>query len=369
MLLGTAGALALMHSWCLYADFGRAKQVRTMEQVYQDEEVLSEAQLTPQDQLRMQWRQQPGAIPFLRQKNVIDQHAELVPYAATAGLPGWITPGLFALQGLVLIAAILSAINWQVTRHAGKLEDEIIALQASVQTEVTRQEEIIAATEAEIRRISGSSKPTFKLHLSASPLTRDQALAALNNSLEESHTSEDQYKQKMAAREKKLRARQSALAIANSGSPLIFSLALLMAAGLFSQTAQKEFSRNRHARRLADFYLYFATSEGLWPNLVLLAFLHIALSRNAYGLSDLFTSVGPLFWVVFGMGFYFLLLRYFVMVAREIYRAMQVRQPLSEWSFDNRILFRIHNSFAVVFVGLEAVFLGLCYALYLTQKI
>src|SRR5579871_5305198 len=125
-----------------------------MESVYQDEEVLSEAQLTPQDQLRMHWRQQSGPIPFFRQKNVIDQNAELLPYAATAGLPGWLTPGLFALQGLVLVAAILSAMNWQFTRHSGKLEDEIIALQASAQTEITRQEEIIAATEAEIARIS-----------------------------------------------------------------------------------------------------------------------------------------------------------------------------------------------------------------------
>jgi hypothetical protein len=338
-----------------------------VESVYQDEEVLNQAELTPQDQLRMQWRQQSGPIPFLREKNVIDQNAELVPYAATSGLSGWSTPGLFALQGLVLIAAILSAINWQVTRHSGKMEDEIIALQASTQTEITRQEEIIAATEAEIRRISSSSRPTFKLHLSATLLTREQALTALNSSLEESHTSEDQYKEKMAMRERNLRAQQSALTIANSGSPLIFSLALLLAAGVFSQGAQKEFSRNRHARRLADYYLYFATTEGLWPNLVLLVFLHIALSRNAYGLNELFSSVGPLFWVVFGIGFYFLLLRYFVMVARDLYRAMQVRGPANEWGFNNRILFRIHNSFVVVFVGLETVFLALCYAFYLTQ--
>jgi hypothetical protein len=341
-----------------------------VESVYQNEaeEVLNTAQLTPQDQLRMQWNQQSGSIPFVRQKNVIDQSAELIPYAASAGLKGWSSPGLFALQGLVLIAAFLSLINWQMTRHSGVLEDEIIALQASAQNEVTRQEEIIAATEAEIKRISGSSKPTFKLHISATLLTREQALAALTSSLGESHASEDQYKQKMADREKNLRTRQSALALANSGTPLIFSLALFMAAGLFSLGAQKQFSRNRHARRLADFYLYFATTEGLWPNLVLLVFLHIALSRNAYGFNELFSSVGPLFWVVFGLGFYFLLLRYFVMVARDIYRAMQTRGPANEWGFDNRLLFGIHNSFVIVFVGMEAIFLALCYAFYITQN-
>ncbi|HEX4606058.1 MAG TPA: hypothetical protein VH724_18805, partial [Candidatus Angelobacter sp.] len=319
-----------MHSWNLYMVFGHVKYTSTMESVYQDAEVVSEAQLTPQDQLRTQWRQQPGPIPFVRQKNVIDQNAELVPFAAAAGLPGWITPGLFALQGLVLIAAILSALNWQMTRHSGRLEDEIATLQANVQTEVKRQEEIIAATQAEIKRISTSAKDSFKVRFSAAPLGRAEALALLNDSLQATQKSEDQYKQKMAAEEHELRARQSALAVANSGSPLIFSLALLMAAGLFSQGAQKDFSRNRHARRLADFYLYFATTEGVWPNLVLLAFLHVALSGNAYGLSGLFLSVGPLFWVVFWLGFYFLLLRYFVMVARELYRAMQVRLPANE---------------------------------------
>jgi hypothetical protein len=339
-----------------------------MDSVDHDEQVSSQAQLAPLDELRRLWRQQPGSIPFLRQKNVIDQNAELVPFAATAGLPGWITPGLFALQGLVLIAVIASCLNWQMTRHSGKLEDEIIALQVSVQTEVKRQEEIIAATQAEIKRISNSVKPSFNLHLSATPLTREQALAALNSSLEETQTSEEQYKQKMAARERNLRARQSAQAIANSGSPLIFALALLLAAGIFSKGAQKEFSRNRQARRLADCYLYFVTAEGLWPNLVLLAFLHVALSGNAYGLSGLFLSVGPLFWVVFWIGFYFLLLRYFVMVSRDLYRALQVRVPANEWGFDNRILLRVHNSFLVVFVGLEAAFLGLCYAFYIAQN-
>jgi hypothetical protein len=342
-------------------------KLSTMESVYQDEAVVTEAQLTPQDQLRLQWRQQPGIITFIRQKNVIDQNAELLPFAATAGLPGWISPGIFALQGLVLIAVIASAINWQITRHSGKLEDEITALQTSVQTEARRQEGIIAATQAEINRISNSSRPTFQLHISNTPLTRDQALAALNSSLEDTHASAEQYRRNMAARERSLRARQSALAIANSGSPLIFPLALLLAAGLFSKRAQKEFSRNRQVSRLADFYLYFVTAEGLWPNLVLLAFLHVAFSGNAYGFSGLFTSVGPLFWVVFWIGVYFLVLRLFVMVARGLYRAMQIRGPVSEWGFDNRLLFHIHNSFLVVFAGLEAAFLVLCYAFYLAQ--
>ncbi|HKD81403.1 MAG TPA: hypothetical protein VKH81_17040 [Candidatus Angelobacter sp.] len=338
-----------------------------MESVYQDEEVQQEAVLTPQDQIRLQWRQQPGFISLIRQKNVIERNAELLPYAGTAALDGWIPPRMFALQGLVLLSLIASLLNWPMTLHAGKLEDQITSLQASVQTETTRQQEIIAATQAEIARISRSSKASFKLHLSATPMTREEALLALNSALEESQRSEEQYKEKMATEEQRLRARQSALAIANSGTPLIFSLALVLAANLIGRGGQN-LSRNRQAKWLTDYYLYFATAEGLWPNLVLIVFLHIALSRNAYGVSGLFESVGPLFWVVFSAGFYFLLLRYFVVVARDINQAMQIRRPANEYSLDNRMLLRIHNSVLIVFVGLEAAFLVLCYGLYLAQK-
>ena len=203
-----------------------------MESVYQDEAQVSEVELTPQEQLRLQWQQQPGAIPLLRQKNVIDQNAELLPFAAVAGLRGWISPGMFALQGLVLIAVIAAGMNWLTTRHSGKLEEEITALQASSKIETKRQEEIISATQAEIRRISSSPNSTFKLHISATPLSREQALTALNNSLEESRSSEEQYKENMAARERNLRACHRTLARAQVTLPSghIFFVLLLRAA-------------------------------------------------------------------------------------------------------------------------------------------
>jgi hypothetical protein len=344
-----------------------------MESVYQgpvDQETAETAQaaLTPQDQFRLQWRQQTGFIPFIRQKNVIDQNAGLVGHAAAVALPGWTSPLMFALQGLVLVAVILSLANWQITRHAGSLEGQIVALRADVQTEIKRQEEIIAATEAEIRRISNSGKAMFKLHLSATPLTREQALQALSNSLDESHQSEQQYKEKMAAREQELRARQSALALAHSGSPLMFSLALVLAAWLVGRGGQKDFPRARPGRRPGDLYLYFAAAEGLWPNLVLLVFLHLALSHDPYGLSGLLESVGPLFWVVFWAGFYLLLLRYFAAVARGLQQALEIKPASSEWSLENTMLMRIHNSVAIAFAALEAVFLLLCYLLYAAQR-
>lgn len=341
-----------------------------METVYQDEAVGSEPQqLSPEEQLRLQWQQQPGFTPFIRQKNVIDQNPELLPYVGRAGLIGWISPLTFALQGLVLISLVASLVNWQLTRHAGALEEQIIALRANEQVEIRRQEGIIAATEAEIARISNSAHSTFNLRISAAPLGREQALRELNSALAESQRSEEQYKQSVAAQARKLRARQSALAIANSGTPLIFSLALVLAAGLAGEGVRKDFFRMRQAGRSKDFYLYFAAAQGLWPNLVLLLFLHVVLSRSAYGLSQTFDRVGPLFWVVFCAGFYFLLLRYFVVVARDMYQALQLRPPAGEWTPENRMLLRIHNSFFVVFAGMEAAFLVLCYGVYLLQKV
>jgi hypothetical protein len=339
-----------------------------MEPLRQDETIAPETELSPIEQLKQQWSQQPGAIPFLKQKNTIDQNIELLPYAGVAGIKGWIPPQLFALQGLVLVAVVLSFLNWYMTRDAGKLHDEVVAMQATVQAEVKRQEEIIGATQAEIKRISSSPKTTFNLHLSQTPLTREEALQELNSSLEESGKSEQQYKDQMAAREKTLRARQRAQAITDSGAPIVFSLALVLVAYLFGQWAQKSYARSRQVRHAGDYYLYCATTEGLFPNLVLLAFLHVALSGNTYGLGGLFGSVGPLFWVVFWISFYFLLLRYFVMVSRGVYKAMQIRPPGNEWSLENHMLVLIHNSFLVTLIGLEVVFLGLCYVLYLVQR-
>ncbi len=339
-----------------------------MEPLHQDETIAPELEASPIDQLKQQWNQQPGAIPFLKQKNTIDQNVELLPYAGVAAIQGWIPPRLFALQGLVLVAVVLSFLNWYMTRDAGKLHDNIVAMQATVQAEVKRQEDIIDATQAEIKRISSSPKTTFNLHLSQTPLTREEALQELNSSLDESRKSEQQYKDRMAVREKDLRAKQRAQAIADSGAPIVFSLALVLAAGLFGRFAQQSYARSRQVRHAGDYYLYCATTEGLFPNLVLLGFLHVALSGDTYGLGGLFGSVGPLFWVVFWISFYFLLLRYFVMVSRGVYKAMQIRPPGKEWGLENQVLVLIHNSFLVTFVVLELAYLGLCYVLYLVQK-
>jgi hypothetical protein len=337
-----------------------------LETELQNETLFGEetTELTPADQLRQQWSQQPGPIPLIKQKNVIDQNAEMLPWAGMAAIPGWNWPFSFALQGLVLVAVVASIVNWYNTRHSGKLEEEIAQLQANVQAETQRQQGIADATQAEIRRITRSVYSTFKLHMSDQPLSREEALRQLNTSLDETRNSMEQFKQRVAARERELRAREGALALANSGTPLIFVLALVLAAGGVGAGVRRAYSRNPQARNAGDFYLYIATAEGLYLNLVFLAFLHFGLSAAAWGFSDFSQTVGPVFWAVFWIAFYFLLLWYFVGVSRGMYKALQLRSLSKEWGLENRMLLRIHSSFLLMFVALEAPYLGACYMLY-----
>src|SRR5262245_6106988 len=328
----------------------------------QTESVFAEVELSPREQLQQQWKQQPGFIPFLRQKNVIDQNAELLPYAAIVNLPGWASPRAFAFQGLVVIAIILSFFNWYQTRDRGKLQDEVVALQASGVAENNRQQGIMEAARAEKKRILASPKSIVWKNV-----PREEALQQIDASLEDSRKALEQLQARMALQEKDLRAQQRAEAILRSTAPLIFSLALMLAAGLVAGGIRRDYPRS-NVRFAGDYYLYFATAYGLWPNLVFLLFLHFALSGNAYGLTSFSETVGPLFWILFWAGFYFLLVRYLGTVARDMYKALQIRPPASERSPDNKMLLRLHNSFLLVFVVMEAAFLSLMYFFYLAGK-
>lgn len=340
-----------------------------LETELQNEQVFADQpELTPLDQLRQQWIQQPGFTPLLKQKNVIDQNAALLPYAGMVSLPGWSWPWSFAFKGLLILAIIASGFNWLATRHSGTQEEEIGRLQQNVQVETDRQQGIIDATDAEIRRITRSRKSSFTLHMANHPLSREEALAQLNASLEETRSSLQQYRERAALRERELRARQGALAIAESGTPLIFVLALVLAAGTVRRGVQRSYSRNRHARSSDDLYLYFATAEGMALNVVFLVFLHFGLSSGGWGFSSFSQTVGPVFWVVFWAGFYLLLLWYFAAIASDFYAALQLRAPASQWSFQNKLLIMVHNSALVTFAALELPFLAACYFLYVTGK-
>jgi hypothetical protein len=333
-----------------------------MEIEQQNEAVFEQPQLSPLEQFRQQWRQQPGFIPFLKQRNVIDQNVELLAYASVTSPPGWASPRAFAFQGLVLAAIVLSCFNWYQTRNRGKVEEEITLLEANVREETNRQQGMMAAAQAESKRIQSSPRSIVW-----KTVPREEALAQVESSIEDSRKSLEEYTARMAVREKDLRASQRAQTIARSGTPLIFSLALMLAAGLIASGARRDFPRS-NVRPAGDFYLYMATTRGVLVNLALLAALHFMLSGQAWGVSGLADSLGLLFWLVFWGGFYYLLLRYFVLVSRDMHKALQIGPPASEWSTENKMLLRIHNSFWTVFVTMEAAFLSLSYFFYLATR-
>jgi hypothetical protein len=326
------------------------------------ETTFEQAELSPAEQLQLQWRQQPGFISFIKQKNVIDQNAELLPYAGLVRMPGWASPRAFAFQGLVLLAAILSLVNWYYTRDLGKVKEDILAVQANVKVEEKRQKGIMDAALAERKKILASPKAIVW-----KTVPREEALQAIETSLSEGPKSLQEYKQRMAVREADLRSQLQAEAIANSGTPLVFSLALVLSAGLIAGGVRRDFPRSA-VRGAGDFYLYLATAYGLWPTLLLVACLHYALSGAAWGWHGIPDTTGPLFWIVYWIGFAVLLLYYFGIVARYMYKALQLRPPSNEWSLENRLLARLTLSFLLVFTVVEMGFLSVCYLLYVGTK-
>ena len=112
---------------------------------------------SPIDRLREQWMSQSGAS-FLRQIKLVQQYPELIQYAELARLQGWTQPLMFALQALLLIAVLLSGLNWLITRDNGKQADEIAAVRADLETEMKRLQGVIDASKFEISRIILSGK-------------------------------------------------------------------------------------------------------------------------------------------------------------------------------------------------------------------
>src|SRR5215470_12864527 len=311
-----------------------------------------ERQLTPQETLRGLWTQQAGILLF-RQKNTITSRPDLVPFASTVRLPGWTSPRAFALQGLAIAAVLLSLINWFITHDAGPARDKILALHNDLQAEVARQQGIMDATEAERKRIARSNQ-TFR------GLTRDEALQQMDASVEDSKKALQHFKDKTAAREKEIYAGQQAEALVDSGTPVVFVLALIFAAGWVAAGLRKDFPR-ANVRAAGDLYLYFATADGIWLNLIFLVAMHFVLSGDIYGFSRISSTLGPLVSVIFWIVFYVLFARFLATVARDMYKALQIPMPGSDWDLSNRMLMRLHNSFLIVFAALEAMFLSVAY--------
>jgi len=322
---------------------------------------------SPIDRFKEQWEKQPGAIPFLRQVSLINQNPQSLQYAGMAPLKGWTEPLMFALQGLVLVSLLLSLSNWLITRDRGERADAIAALQRDLDAETRRQGGVIEATQADIERIRRSfKKKEFIVAGSPVPLNKDEALQRHYALIDASKKLEQQYKDRNEARQHELHAQGDAFALAYSGTPLVFSLALVFAAWLVGRGIQKDYGKFKLSRQADNFYLYFLVSRGLWINCGLMVVLHVWLSSEAYGLGGLSPSISPLFSILMLLAVFGVIGYYFHTVARDLYKALQIPPPASYYGPENKILLQLHG-FWVVFVVFEAGLIGLSWGCYLLE--
>jgi len=335
----------------------------TVEYQVQEEQFIEVK--SPIDRLRDQWTAESGA-PFLRQFKLIQQNPELIQYVELARLPGWSQPLMFALKGLLLAAVLLCGLNWLITKDKGKQADDIAVVKADLDVEMKRLEGVIDASKFEISRVILSSKKEgFTVGDSGPRLNKHEALQRLNDLIEKTKASQQEYTHRAALQEKELHAIGDAHTLAYSGTPVIFTLALIFAAQLFRRSIYADYSWYKLTKQADSFYLYCLVSRGLWFNLGIVALLNLVLSGVAYGLGHLFEAAGPVGAAIFWLAVYALLLYYFYIVSLHVYKTMQIPVPRNAMSLDNKVLLRIHNSFWMVFVAFEAALLGLAYLSYL----
>jgi hypothetical protein len=319
---------------------------------------------SPIDRLRERWTAQQDPVSLLRQIKLLQQNPELVQYAELASLRGWTQPLLFAAQGILLVAVLLSGANWMMTKDHGKQAEDIAVVKADVVTEMKRLDGVIEAAQWEASRIKKSAKSSGFTVAGVAGLEKEDALQRLDALSAEARKSEDDYKAKAAVKEKQLHAEGDALALANSGTPIIFSLALIFAAQLFRRAAYNSYPQYKLIRNADDFYLYYLVSSGWWVNLSIVFLLNLVLSGQAHGMGHLIEGLGIVGAVVFWLGVYALLICGFYKVSKDLYKAMQIPAPRNLADFGNKLLLGMNSSFLVVFTAFEVVFLLLCYGVY-----
>jgi hypothetical protein len=323
---------------------------------------------SPIDRFKEQWEKQPGALNFLRQVSVINQNPQSIQYAGLATLKGWAEPLIFGLQGLLLVSLLLSLTNWLITKDRGKQADQIALLQRDLEVEMKRQEGVIAATQQDMDRISKSTKKKeFTVAGSPMPLSREDALQRHEALIDETKQLEQKYKNRNEAKQHELHAQGDAWALAYSGTPLVFSLALIFTAQVVRRGIQKDYGRAKLVRQADSFYLYFAVSRGIWINCALVAVLHLWLSADAYGLGGSSQSIGPIFSILLLLAIFGVVGYYFFIVSKDLYKAMQISPPSNYYGLGNKILVRLH-SFWLVFVVFEAGLIGLSWGSYLLGR-
>ncbi len=324
---------------------------------------------SPIDRFKEQWEKQPGPVNFLRQISVINQSPQSVQYASLSALKGWAQPLVFALEGLLLAALLLSLTNWLITKDRGNQADQIASSQLDLEAEMKRQQGVLDATQQAIDRINRSPKKTgFMVAGSPVPLSREEALQQLKALMEETNKLQQKYKNRIEARQHELHATGDALALANSGTPLVFALALLFTAQVVRKGIQNDYGKFKQARQADSFYLYFAVSRGVWIVCGLVAAMHLWFSAAAYGMGGSSLSIGPILSILFWIAIYGVFIYYLSLVSKDLYKAMQIPAPSNYYSLENKMLVRLHNSFWLVFVVFEAGLLLLSYGSYLLER-
>jgi hypothetical protein len=322
---------------------------------------------SPIDRFRDEWAKLPGKA-FLRQRKLLLQGPELVQYAELARVRGWKPPLAFALQGLLLAAFLLSFFSWVITRDEGHYADEIVKVQAELESQLKTEEAVINSSQFEIKNIQGSRKTSGFAVASSTNLTKDEALLQLNALMEETNRREDEYKFKAAVKKQNLRAAGDGFGLAASGTGMVFSLALIFAAPLFGRMMQKQYGRHKLAAQADSYYLYYVTSAGLWLNLVFVIVLNVFLSNSAYGLGSIVEAVGSLGRTLFWLALYALMLYWFFTVSKALHKAMQLPRLKDYASPGNKVLICMHNSFWMAFVVFEAALCLLAYGVYVMER-
>jgi hypothetical protein len=316
---------------------------------------------SPIDRFKETWAKLPDKPAFLRQRKLAIQNPDLLQYAELSPPKGWTPPLLFALIVLFFPALLLSGLNWMVTRDGGKPAAEIEKLRTELDSQVKTEQAVIDASQRQLANIESSHRDSGYTVASSSNLTKEDARRELSVMINEAQKLQDDYKLQTAIKIQNVRAAGDGLALAHSGTPVIFSLALIFVAPLFHKTLQTRYGRYKQAYRADSYYLYYVASHGLWLNCGMVAALNLFLS-------GLFDGMGAIGSTVFWPALYAALLYWLLIVSKDLYRAMQLPKPRDYASPENTVLLQMHVCVCIVFVVFEAALGALAYGVYLAER-
>jgi hypothetical protein len=322
---------------------------------------------SPIDRFKEEWAGLSGKTSLLRQRNFVLRSPDLVQYAELARPRGWMQPLTFALVTLLLAAFVLSGLSWLITRDEGKTADEIEQVRAELDSQLKTEQAAIDASQFEMGRIENSRKTRFTV-ASSTNLSKDEARQQLDTLIDEARKLQEDYKLRAEIKIQNLRALGDGIALAASGTPLVFSLALVFAAPVFRISAQRHYARCKLAGHADSYYLYCLASHGLWLNITIVVVLNLVLSGNAYGLGGLIDGVGPIGKVLFWLALYALMLFWIFNVSKDLHKTMQLPKLRDYKGLENKVLLDIHNSVWLLFIPFEAALGLLAYGVYLLER-